>query len=80
MANDCRWSAVERFESFEDYERLLGSISQLLTTGEAEERRVSKPYSGLETLDERWFRCRGTRETWRLIAPDPPFPGIFEKV
>jgi hypothetical protein len=80
MAIDCGWSPVERFTSFEDYERLRGAISQQLALGAAEERRVRKPYSGLETLDERWYKCRATGETWRLIAPDPPFPGIFEKV
>jgi hypothetical protein len=80
MAADCGWSPVERFASFEDYERLRGALSEQLARGEAEERRVRKPYSGLETLDEHWYGCRATGETWRLIAPDPPFPGIFEKV
>jgi hypothetical protein len=80
MASDCGWRAIEGFKSFEDFERLRGSISEQVRVGEAEERRVAKPYSGLETLDERWYRCRATGKTWRLIAPDPPFPGIFEGI
>ena len=80
MVTDCGWRAVERFKSFEDYDRLKGSISEQVRVGQAEERRVRKPYSGLQTLEERWYRCRASGENWRLIAPDPPFPGIFERV
>jgi hypothetical protein len=80
MASNCGWTAVESFKSLGDYERLLGSINEQVTLGQAEERRVKRPYSGLETLDERWYCCRATGETWRLVAPDPPFPGIFDKV
>jgi len=79
MATDCGWVAVVAFSSFEDYERLRRSITGQVKGGEAEERRVRKPYSGLETLDEHWYRCRATGDIWRLVAPDPPFPGIFEK-
>jgi hypothetical protein len=80
MPNSCDWSSVARFSSFDDYQRLRESITEQVRAGRAEERRVGKPYSGLETLDEHWYRCRASGETWRLIAPDPPFPGIFEKV
>jgi hypothetical protein len=80
MAYKCSWEFVDGFNSLADYERLRDSLAEQVRLGQAEERRVSKPYSGLKTLDERWIRCKSTGDTWRLIAPDPPFPGIFEKV
>ena len=80
MPSDCGWQAVDGFGSFADYERVRGSINEQVETGQADERRVGKPYSGLETLDERWYRCKANGQIWRLIAPDPPFQGIFERV
>jgi len=79
-ASDCGWKPVDGFGSLADYERLRSSINQQIKAGQAEQRRVGKPYSGLQTLDEHWYRCRATGQIWRLIAPDPPFPGIFERV
>ncbi len=29
---------------------------------------------------ETWFRCKSTNETWRLVEPDAPFRGVWEKV
>lgn len=80
MADNCGWEIVHAFKSLADYERLRDSLNDQIGLGQADERRVSKPYSGLKTLNERWIRCKSTGDTWRLIAPDPPFPGIFEKV
>jgi hypothetical protein len=80
MADSCGWAMVDGFDSMADYERLRDSVGEQVRLGQAEERRVSKPYSGLKTLNERWIKCKSTGDTWRLIAPDPPFPGIFEKV
>jgi hypothetical protein len=80
MAGTCGWEVVAGFESFADYERLRDSVTEQVRLGQADERRVAKPYSGLKTIDEHWYKCKDTGEIWRLIAPDPPFPGIFDKV
>ena len=80
MAGTCGWEMIDGFKSLEDYERLRDSVTEQVRLGQADERRVSKPYSGLKTIDEHWYKCRVTGEIWRLIAPDPPFPGIFDKV
>lgn len=31
-------------------------------------------------LVERWYRCRNCSCMWRLVEPDPPFAGIWERV
>ena len=80
MAANCGWGRVDGFGSLAEYEQIRDSISQQIRDGHADERRVAKAYSGLKTIDERWFRCKATGDIWRLIAPDPPFPGIFQKV
>ena len=80
MAANCGWEPVDGFKSLAEYERLRDSVNEQVRLGQADERRVAKPYSGLKTIDERWYRCKANGEIWRMIAPDPPFPGIFDKV
>jgi len=80
MTPNCEWEPIDGFTSLAEYERLRDSVSEQVRLGEADERRVGKPYSGLKTIDEHWYRCKATGELWRMIAPDPPFPGIFDKV
>jgi len=80
MAASCGWEPIDGFKSLVDYELLRDSIREQVQLGQVDERRVAKPYSGLKTIDEHWYRCKATGEIWRIIAPDPPFPGIFNKV
>ena len=76
---DCGWELIEGFTSEEDYEHLLASLRSQVESGLATEEHVKKPYSKVE-WDEHWYRCLSTRQTWRLVAPDPPFRGIFKPV
>jgi hypothetical protein len=80
MGSGCGWERIERFDTFERYNSVKAAVSEQVSAGLAKETRVLKPYSGLKTLDERWFRCSADGRIWRLIAPDPPFPGIFEPI
>jgi hypothetical protein len=80
VGTDCGWKPTDGFESFSRYEALVTFITEQVSVGQAKEMKVRKPYSGLQTLEERWFRCSTTGETWRLIAPDPPFPGLFDRI
>lgn len=76
----CPWQRVDGFLSMSDYLAAQASLRAQVQNGLVEERKVRKPYSGLQTLDERWYKCKANGEVWRLIAPDPPFPGIFEPI
>ena len=80
MPNGCQWEQAELFNSYAHYERVLAFVQQQVADGLAKEVKVRKPYSGLETLDERWFKCLASTETWRIVAPDPPFRGVFQQV
>jgi hypothetical protein len=37
------------------------------------------PYSNVGLL-ERWYKCRKCDQVWRLVEPDPPFAGIWERI
>lgn len=79
MSSTCDWELIDGFSSDEEYERFAARIREQVRSGFAQEVRVAKPYSGIE-WDEHWFQCAATKDTWRLVAPDPPFMGIFKPV
>jgi hypothetical protein len=78
-STDCDWKAIERFGSDEEFERFRKRILAQVESGLATEERVKNRYSGID-WDEHWYRCTASKQTWRLVAPDPPFNGIFEPV
>lgn len=74
------WEALSAFESSAEYRRLLASLNEQVKAGTADSIPVERPYSGSTLWDEHWFKNRETNETWRIVAPDPPFRGVFKKV
>jgi hypothetical protein len=78
-SSDCDWTVIESFRSDEEYERFRARITEQVRSGLASKERVKKRYSGID-WDEHWYRCAASKQTWRLVAPDPPFNGIFEPV
>ncbi len=38
----------------------------------------TKRYSRFTRED--WYRCPACNQVWRLVHPDPPFEGLWEKV
>lgn len=80
MTNACQWEAVDRFQSLAHYEELLASINQQVGAGRVQSVSVDPKKAWGSAWDERWFKCADSDEVWRLVAPDPPFRGIFKKV
>lgn len=37
-------------------------------------------YGEVGGLDESWFKCQVCGQMWRLVAPDPPFIGMWARV
>jgi len=79
VSSDCEWEVIDHFNSDADYAKFLRRIEEQVRSGVAKEVRVAKPYSGID-WDERWFQCLARKDTWRLVAPDPPFQGVFKPV
>jgi hypothetical protein len=75
----CGWEPVDGFHSSEEYERLLRWMGQQIESGRAKQVPVRSRYSGIE-WEENWYRCLADKKVWRLVAPDPPFHGVFKPV
>jgi hypothetical protein len=81
----CPWKEVDGFVSlaeFRSFERwMLGQVSG----GLARQVPVVYPYrhgdghAGIVVI-EIWYLHLQSRETWRLVWPEPPFDGIFKKI
>jgi hypothetical protein len=61
------------WQDFHDFESWLAKNSEFL----AVPVRTSLPG---DKDAEKWFRCSKCDGVWRLVEPDPPFEGIWEKV
>jgi hypothetical protein len=84
----CPWDEVDGFASlaeFRSFERwILGQVSG----GLARQVPVAHPYrhdgdhggDGAIVVVEVWYVHLQSRETWRLVWPEPPFDGIFKKI
>jgi len=64
------------FRGWTDFDGFAASLrrSALFT-----EVRVEKPHSNVG-LVEKWFQCAKCNSVWRLVEPDPPFGGVWERV
>jgi hypothetical protein len=68
---------IAAFHGWNDYHDFLKAIEESESFQETE---VLKAYFNLESFDQRWFIHVPSNETWRLVEPDPPFAGVWEKV
>jgi hypothetical protein len=73
------WEQITAFDGPEEFRRFQQWLQDQVASGAAEEVSVAEQYSGSD-FDEKWYRNMHTNEIWRLVAPDPPFYGVFESV
>lgn len=73
------WDEIHGFESPGEFERFRRWLAEAVAEGALEEVVVEAPFSASVLVDERWYRTAGGRR-WRVVAPDPPFLGVFERV
>lgn len=79
MPSPEEWDEIHGFLSPGEFERFRQWIAEAQAEGVLTEVPVSEPYSGSPLFDERWYRSTsGT--VWRVVEPDPPFRGVFERV
>ncbi len=72
----CEIRPVGRFDGWDDFDEFLTVLngqSSLVPV------RVARPDSHVG-LVERWYQCSACTTTWRLVEPDPPFEGLWQKV
>ncbi|RZS44752.1 hypothetical protein EV193_101630 [Herbihabitans rhizosphaerae] len=73
------WEEIHGFESASEFARFEKWIRDAVTEGSLTEVPVGERYGDIAAFDERWFR-EPAGQAWRLVAPDPPFTGVFLKV
>ena len=74
---------IKEFSSHSEYERFTKYLTERLSEEEIEEVEPKEYYHGKSSfgLDEdRWFKDCSSEDIWRLVPPDYPFKGFFEKV
>lgn len=76
----CPWERIDGFRSILEFSRFVQWMNEQIKTSVAIEVPVDSPYANAPSLREKWFLHVDSGEKWRLVWPDPPFPGIFEVV
>jgi hypothetical protein len=78
--NQCAWEEIHGFSSPGEFDRFIIYIENQVKVGLANEIEPDPDYGKGELYGGRWFQEKGSGEVWRLINPDPPFKGVWEKV
>ncbi len=76
----CSWEEIHGFSSPAEYKRFIRYIEAQVANGIAHEVVADESYSAGEIYGGRWFRDSESGQTWRLVAPDFPFKGLWEPV
>ena len=79
--NPCYWEAINGFESPGEYRRFCLWLSAQVDAGIVEIVPVVELSRDLIFGSrESRYQCKASGETWRLVAPDAPFRGLWEPV
>jgi hypothetical protein len=70
------WEEIHGFATPGEFRRFLIWIADAIGDGSLVEVAVVDRYSGSEMFEERWFAAN-SGQVWRLVAPEPPFLGVF---
>lgn len=68
---------INEFQSIWEFERFQKYVDGLVKDGDFVEIPVQVYYAG---FPEQWFKCKSCSQKWRLVHPDFPFKGIWEKI
>ncbi len=80
MLPGCNWESIDAFRSLAEYRQFLSKMQADVATGVVEQLPVDPAKGWGTAFKEHWFRCPENHEIWRLVAPDPPFPGVFDRI
>lgn len=74
------WEEIHGFASPGEYKRFVQYIEGQVASGIARELPPDAQYGKSMIYGGRWFQDAQTGAIWRLVAPDPPFRGLWEQV
>jgi hypothetical protein len=76
----CPWDEIEDFQTRGEFDRFVAWLGDQVSDGKTIEVPVAAPYLGATSFTEKWFEHLGSGMVWRLVWPDGPFTGLFERV
>jgi len=71
---------IHGFASPGEFDRFIRYIEDQANMGLVQEVKPDLSCHKGEIYGGRWFKDINTNETWRLVEPDFPFKGLWEKV
>jgi len=74
------WEEIHAFNSPGEYKRFCTYIEQQVASGDALERTADPDDGKGMIFGGRWFENPNSKEIWRLVPPDFPLRGVWEKV
>ena len=78
--NNSLWEEIEEFDGWADYDKFIAWINKQIIEGIATEIPMARPYNAVCKLEEKWYLHKASGQKWRLVKPEPPFPGLFQIV
>lgn len=74
------WEEIHGFTTPGEYKTFCAYIDAQVASGIAQERDPDPDYQRTAIFGGRWFEDAETGEIWRLIPPDFPFRGLWERI
>lgn len=78
--SSCPWEPIDGFGGYAEFQRFCAWMRETVAEGKAKKVPVQSRYQEITSLTEEWYRHLESGTTWRLVWPDPPFTGLFERV
>ncbi|MCQ8895785.1 hypothetical protein NQT62_04925 [Limnobacter humi] len=75
----CDCEKLRECKSFDGWKDFDSFVELLNKAGVVSTTPVITPYFNVG-LSENWYRCEKCQRVWRLVEPDPPFSGLWERV
>lgn len=77
----CNWEAIHGFDTPGEYRRFCVWLESQIAAGMVESIPIGQSKKEIPFgFNEKWFKCKESNETWRLVAPDAPFRGSWAEV
>lgn len=76
----CPWEEIDAFRSLSEFKAFQLWMAEQVEARLAQETPVGRGYLDGNTFREKWFRHLASGEVWRLVWPESPFRGTFEKI
>lgn len=76
----CPWEQIDGFASHSEFVGFCDWMKDALASGQSKKVPVRKRYQNIESFNEEWFEHVASGTIWRLVHPDGPFRGLFERI